>query len=339
MRFGDLAGEEMKKRKPEDLRSARWFAPDDLRSFGHRSRMMQLGMAEEEFRDRPVIGVLSTWSELNTCHAHFPERVKDVKRGVLQAGGLAVEMPALSVDESFTKPTSMLYRNMLAMETEEMIRSHPLDGVVLMGALACGGLDGLQPFAMRLVRLRTFGQWTFERLLALWISTPERFIRGARGCIADARAPLTRERDRHAIEQVRQALAASRTSDIAALVRLLSSSSLSGELGAIRCPCLNIVGSQDRVIHPGHQLRIQRAVPGMSTMLLDGCGHLPMVERPAEVNRVMEAFMALRHLAAHSAGQAAEQESAVELPLASDEKPRDVSIPGPVTDQIGSCAA
>ena len=218
---------------------------------------------------------------------------------------------------------------------------HPelIDGVVLMGALACGGLDGLQPFAMRLVRLRTFGQWTFERLLALWISTPERFIRGARGCIADASAPLTRERDRHAIEQVRQALAASRTSDIAALVRLLSSSSLSGELGAIRCPCLNIVGSQDRVIHPGHQLRIQRAVPGMSTMLLDGCGHLPMVERPAKVNRVMEAFMALRHLAAHSAGQAAEQESAVELPLASDEKPRDVSIPGPVTDQIGSCAA
>ena len=95
--------------------------------------MMQLGYAEEDFRDRPVIGILSTWSELNTCHSHFPERVKDVKRGVLQAGGFGVEMPALSVDESFTKPTSMLYRNMLAMETEEMIRSHPLDGVVLMG--------------------------------------------------------------------------------------------------------------------------------------------------------------------------------------------------------------
>ena len=118
---------------PKDLRSARWFAPDDLRSFGHRSRMMQLGYAEEDFRNKPVIGVLSTWSELNTCHSHFPERVKDVKRGVTQAGGFAVEMPALSVDESFTKPTSMLYRNMLAMETEEMIRSHPLDGVVLMG--------------------------------------------------------------------------------------------------------------------------------------------------------------------------------------------------------------
>ena len=115
------------------LRSDRWFAPDDLRSFGHRSRMMQLGYAEEDFIGKPVIGILNTWSELNTCHSHFPERVQDVKRGVLQAGGFPVEMPSLSVDESFTKPTSMLYRNMLAMETEEVIRSHPLDGVVLMG--------------------------------------------------------------------------------------------------------------------------------------------------------------------------------------------------------------
>ena len=122
-----------RKKTADELRSARWFAPDDLRSFGHRSRMMQLGYAEEEFMGRPIIGVLSTWSELNSCHGHFPERVRDVKRGVFQAGGFAVEMPALSVDESFTKPTSMLYRNLLAMETEEMIRSHPLDGVVLMG--------------------------------------------------------------------------------------------------------------------------------------------------------------------------------------------------------------
>jgi len=115
------------------LRSARWFDPDDLRSFGHRSRLMQLGYAEEDFRGRPIIGILNTWSELNSCHGHFRERAQDVKRGVLQGGGFPLEMPALSVDESFTKPTSMLYRNMLAMETEEMIRSHPFDGVVLMG--------------------------------------------------------------------------------------------------------------------------------------------------------------------------------------------------------------
>jgi len=123
----------MSKKQPQDLRSARWFSPDDLRSFGHRSRMMQLGYSENDFRGKPIIGILNTWSELNTCHAHFKERVVDVKRGVAQAGGFAVELPSLSVDESFTKPTSMLYRNLLAMETEENIRCHPLDGVVLMG--------------------------------------------------------------------------------------------------------------------------------------------------------------------------------------------------------------
>lgn len=124
---------ESDKKPAGGLRSDRWFAPDDLRSFGHRSRMMQLGFSEDEFRGKPIIGILNTWSEINSCHSHFRERAQDVKRGVAQAGGLGVEMPSLSVDESFTKPTSMLYRNMLAMEVEEMIRSHPFDGVVLMG--------------------------------------------------------------------------------------------------------------------------------------------------------------------------------------------------------------
>ncbi|MFP9138544.1 L-arabinonate dehydratase [Devosia sp. XGJD_8] len=122
-----------RRKSPDDLRSARWFAPDDLRTFGHRSRLAQLGYDEADYAGKPVIGILTTWSEINACHGHFPERLQDVKRGVAQAGGFALAMPALSVDESFTKPTSMLYRNMLAMEVEEMIRSHPLDGVVLMG--------------------------------------------------------------------------------------------------------------------------------------------------------------------------------------------------------------
>ncbi|WP_172332065.1 L-arabinonate dehydratase [Mangrovicoccus sp. HB161399] len=121
------------RKDADSLRSARWFAPDDLRSFGHRSRLMQLGYSEADFKGKPLIGILNTWSEINSCHSHFRERAQDVKRGVFQAGGFAVEMPSLSVDESFTKPTSMIYRNMLAMECEEMIRSHPFDGVVLMG--------------------------------------------------------------------------------------------------------------------------------------------------------------------------------------------------------------
>ena len=123
----------MTRKKPEDLRSARWFAPDDLRSFGHRSRMNQMGYEDAEFRGKPVIGIINTWSDFAQCHAHFKSRVEDVKRGVLMAGGFPVELPAISLSESTVKPTTMLYRNFLAMETEELIRSQPVDGVVLMG--------------------------------------------------------------------------------------------------------------------------------------------------------------------------------------------------------------
>jgi dihydroxy-acid dehydratase len=116
-----------------ELRSARWFGPADLRSFGHRSRAMQMGYSPEEWTGRPLIAILNTWSDLQPCHVHFKQRVEDVKRGVLMAGGFPVELPALSVSESYVKPTSMMYRNMLAMETEELLRSHPVDGAVLMG--------------------------------------------------------------------------------------------------------------------------------------------------------------------------------------------------------------
>ncbi|MFY8114281.1 MAG: dihydroxy-acid dehydratase, partial [Rhabdaerophilum sp.] len=123
----------MTRKTLKDLRSQRWFAPDDLRSFGHRSRMNQMGFADDEFKGRPVIGIINTWSDFAQCHAHFKTRVEDVKRGVLMAGGFPVELPAISLSESTVKPTTMLYRNFLAMETEELIRSQPVDGVVLMG--------------------------------------------------------------------------------------------------------------------------------------------------------------------------------------------------------------
>jgi dihydroxy-acid dehydratase len=123
----------MTRRTPESLRSTRWYAPDDLRSSGHRSRLMQMGYAPEDWVGKPIIGVLNTWSDINPCHAHFKQRVDDVKRGVLQAGGLPIELPALSLAESFVKPTTMLYRNQLAMDAEELLRCHPVDGAVLMG--------------------------------------------------------------------------------------------------------------------------------------------------------------------------------------------------------------
>ena len=118
---------------PERLRSARWFAPDDFRSFGHRSRFMQMGYGPDDWKGRPVIAIVNTWSDINQCHSHFKQRVEDVKRGVLQAGGFPLELPAISLSEPIVKPTTMLYRNFLAMETEELLRSHPVDGAVLMG--------------------------------------------------------------------------------------------------------------------------------------------------------------------------------------------------------------
>jgi dihydroxy-acid dehydratase len=123
----------VKRKSPDQLRSARWFAPDDLRSFGHRSRAMQMGYAPEEWQGRPVIAILNTWSDAQPCHMHFKSRVDDVRRGILMAGGFPMELPALSLSESFLKPTTMLYRNMLAMDAEELLRGHPADGVVLMG--------------------------------------------------------------------------------------------------------------------------------------------------------------------------------------------------------------
>jgi dihydroxy-acid dehydratase len=119
--------------EPEVLRSSRWFEGEGLRAFGHRTRARQLGIAAEELAGKPVIGILNTWSEINPCHMHLRERAQAVKRGVWQAGGFPVEMPVATLSETFQKPTPMLYRNLLAMDTEEILRSYPFDGAVLMG--------------------------------------------------------------------------------------------------------------------------------------------------------------------------------------------------------------
>jgi len=121
------------KKKPEELRSHRWYGVKDLRSFGHRSRTAQMGYHRSDYAGKPVIAIINTWSDINPCHSHFKQRVEEVKRGIWQAGGFPVEMPAISLSEPFQKPTTMLYRNLLAMETEELLRSYPADGCVLMG--------------------------------------------------------------------------------------------------------------------------------------------------------------------------------------------------------------
>ncbi|MCI0338858.1 MAG: dihydroxy-acid dehydratase [Acidobacteria bacterium] len=122
-----------RKRSPEELRSHRWFGVTDMRSFAHRSRAKQMGYGHDDYAGKPVIAIINTWSDLTTCHSHFRERAEEVKRGVWQAGGFPVEIPALPLNETYMKPSPMMYRNLLAMEVEELLRCQPIDGVVLMG--------------------------------------------------------------------------------------------------------------------------------------------------------------------------------------------------------------
>src|SRR4030081_3958537 len=122
-----------RRKKPGGLRGHRWYGVNDMRSFGHRSRTAQMGYSRADYAGKPVIAIINTWSDINPCHSHFRQRAEEVKRGVWQAGGFPVEMPATTISEPFQKPTTMLYRNLLAMETEELLRSYPADGAVLMG--------------------------------------------------------------------------------------------------------------------------------------------------------------------------------------------------------------
>ena len=122
-----------RRKSYDDLRSKRWFGVEDLRAFGHRSRTLQMGYAREDWEGKPVIALINTWSDISPCHTHFKQRVEEVKRGVWQAGGFPLELPAISLSEVFQKPTTMLYRNLLALETEELLRSYPVDGAVLLG--------------------------------------------------------------------------------------------------------------------------------------------------------------------------------------------------------------
>ncbi|HRA64243.1 MAG TPA: dihydroxy-acid dehydratase, partial [Burkholderiaceae bacterium] len=116
----------------DQLRSRRWFSDTGMRGFAHRQRMQQQGVRREDMMERPMVAIINTWSDLSPCHAHLRERAEAVKRGILLAGGFPVELPAMSLGEVMVKPTTMLYRNFLAMEVEELLRSLPCDGVVIL---------------------------------------------------------------------------------------------------------------------------------------------------------------------------------------------------------------
>jgi dihydroxy-acid dehydratase len=115
------------------LRSAKWFAPRDLTGFVHRTAIQAEGISQYALAGKPVIGICNSWSELVNCNIHFRGLAESVKRGVLQAGGLPLEFPTISLGESLMKPSAMLYRNLMSMDVEESIRSYPLDAVVLLG--------------------------------------------------------------------------------------------------------------------------------------------------------------------------------------------------------------
>jgi L-arabonate dehydrase len=91
-----------------------------------------MGIDVERFKDRPIIGIANSWSELNNCNMNLREVAEAVKRGVIAAGALPLEFPTISLGEEFMKPTAMLYRNLMAMDVEEMLRSNPIDAVVLL---------------------------------------------------------------------------------------------------------------------------------------------------------------------------------------------------------------
>jgi dihydroxy-acid dehydratase len=122
------------------LRSARWFRKDDLPGFVHRSTLAASGWSREDLMERPVVGILNTWSDINPCNLNLRVLAEEVRTGVLEAGGIPFEAPAMSLSENIIKPTSFPFRNLLSMESEEYIRGYPFDAVVLLG-----GCDKTQP--------------------------------------------------------------------------------------------------------------------------------------------------------------------------------------------------
>jgi dihydroxy-acid dehydratase len=116
------------------LRSRNWFAARNLDGFMHRAYLKAEGFSEVMFDGRPVIGICNSWSELNNCNAHLRQVAEAVKRGVWSAGGFPLEFPVISLGEILMKPTTMLFRNLMAIDVEECIRAYPLDSVVLLAA-------------------------------------------------------------------------------------------------------------------------------------------------------------------------------------------------------------
>ncbi|MEK7715836.1 MAG: IlvD/Edd family dehydratase [candidate division NC10 bacterium] len=156
---------------PHELRSRNWFGRQDLDGFAHRSWLKTEGFSDLVFDGRPVIGIANSWSELNNCNAHLRQVAEAVKRGVWSAGGFPLEFPTISLGEILMKPTTMLFRNLMAMDVEECIRAYPLDAVVLLSgcdkttpAMLMGAASADVPAVMVTGGPMLRGKWRTEEL-------------------------------------------------------------------------------------------------------------------------------------------------------------------------------
>src|SRR3989441_2190995 len=153
------------------LRSRNWFGRMDLDGFATRSWLKTEGFSDQVFDGRPVIGIANSWSELTNCNAHLRQVADAVKRGVWSAGGFPLEFPTISLGEVLMKPTTMLFRNLMAMDVEECIRAYPLDAVVLLSgcdkttpAMLMGAASADVPAIMVTGGPMLSGKWRTEEL-------------------------------------------------------------------------------------------------------------------------------------------------------------------------------
>ncbi len=175
---------------------------------------------------------------------------------------------------------------LIARDHPELVRS-----VVLIGAFACGRFEGQERLAARLLRTPRIGSFLFRQFFNRWISTPEQFRWGSIECVYDKTCPWQDDQDVQAMEQVRRQLAQARPEDIAACIRFMSATSLLSDLGDIDVSVLNIVGANDAIVPPAHQLRVSRLMPRVQTVVFPNCGHLPMVEYRERTDHVIGSFV------------------------------------------------
>lgn len=214
------------------------------------------------------------------------------REGILTTGAI-VEAYAAAIEADFSgRPVTLVGHStgglmalLLAVERPDLVRS-----VILLGGFACGRFEGRERVAARLLRLPGIGPKLFVTYFRRWISTRERFRYGSIDCVYDKSCPWETEQARLMMEEVRSQLQKARPEDIGALISWFQQTSCLARLPEIRVPALNLVGTRDAIVPPSHQMRLSRLLPNAQTVLFGNAGHLLMVERQEEFNRIFGRF-------------------------------------------------